>query len=47
MVAMMHLLMRCAVMVGYVLPPVLQSFGWIATATMAVTVIAMATWLLG
>jgi NRAMP (natural resistance-associated macrophage protein)-like metal ion transporter len=45
MIVMMHLSMRPAIMAGYTLPLPLRLLGWVATAVMAVTVLAMiATW---
>jgi len=41
MVAMMFLTMRRSVMARFTLPRVLQIMGWLATTTMAVTVVAM------
>jgi NRAMP (natural resistance-associated macrophage protein)-like metal ion transporter len=46
MITMMRLAMRPSVMAGFTLPLLLQVMGWLATATMAVTVVAMvASWL--
>ena len=46
MVMMMRLTMRPSVMAEFTLPLRLQVMGWLATATMAVTVVAMvASWL--
>jgi len=46
MVAMMLLTMRRSIMAGFTLPLSLQIMGWLATATMAATVVAMAwSWL--
>jgi NRAMP (natural resistance-associated macrophage protein)-like metal ion transporter len=45
MVTMMYLTMRRSIMAEFTLPLPLQIMGWIATATMAVTVVAMvASW---
>jgi NRAMP (natural resistance-associated macrophage protein)-like metal ion transporter len=45
MVAMMYLTMRRSIMARFTLPLPLQIIGWIATATMAATVVAMiASW---
>jgi len=41
MVTMMYLTMRRSIMAGFTLPLPLQIMGWIATATMALTVVAM------
>ena len=41
MVTMMFMTMRRTVMARFTLPPVLQIMGWLATATMATTVVAM------
>jgi len=41
MVTMMFLTMRGSVMAGFTLPPALQIMGWLATATMTATVVAM------
>jgi NRAMP (natural resistance-associated macrophage protein)-like metal ion transporter len=41
MVTMMFMTMRRTVMAGFTLPPALQIMGWVATATMATTVVAM------
>jgi len=41
MVTMMFMTMRRAVMARFTLPPALQIMGWLATATMATTVVAM------
>jgi Mn2+/Fe2+ NRAMP family transporter len=46
MVMMMRLTMRRSIMAGFTLPLPLQVMGWLATAVMAVTVVAMvASWL--
>ncbi|HXP97489.1 MAG TPA: divalent metal cation transporter [Telmatospirillum sp.] len=46
MIAMMSLSMRPKIMASFTLPRSLQAVGWIATAVMAITVIAMVvTWL--
>jgi NRAMP (natural resistance-associated macrophage protein)-like metal ion transporter len=46
MVAMMLLTMRRSIMAGFTLPLSLQIMGWLATATMAATVVAMGwSWL--
>jgi NRAMP (natural resistance-associated macrophage protein)-like metal ion transporter len=46
MVTMMLLTMRRSIMAGFTLPPLLLVMGWLATATMAVTTVAMvASWL--
>ena len=46
MVMMMRLTMRRSIMAGFTLPLPLQVMGWLATAAMAVTVVAMiASWL--
>jgi len=46
MVTMMYLSMRRSIMAGFTLPLPLQIMGWIATATMTATVVAMvASWL--
>lgn len=42
MMAMMHLSMRTGVMSSFTLPMALRVLGWLATATMAITVVAMA-----
>jgi Mn2+/Fe2+ NRAMP family transporter len=40
-----HLTMRRSIMAGFTLPPLLLVMGWLATATMAVTTVAMvASW---
>jgi Mn2+/Fe2+ NRAMP family transporter len=45
MVTMMLLTMRRSIMAGFTLPPLLLVMGWLATATMAVTTVAMvASW---
>jgi Mn2+/Fe2+ NRAMP family transporter len=41
MVTMMFLTMRRSAMAGFTLPPALQIMGWLATATMTATVVAM------
>jgi Mn2+/Fe2+ NRAMP family transporter len=41
MVMMMFLTMRRSAMAGFMLPPALQIMGWLATATMTATVVAM------
>jgi Mn2+/Fe2+ NRAMP family transporter len=41
MVTMMYLTMRRSMMAGFTLPLPLQIMGWIATAAMALTVVAM------
>ncbi|MDR3440541.1 divalent metal cation transporter [Telmatospirillum sp.] len=41
MVMMMRLTMRPEIMAGFTLPPFLRAVGWLATAVMAVTVVAM------
>jgi hypothetical protein len=41
MVTMMFLTMRPSAMAGFTLPPALQIMGWLATATMTATVVAM------
>jgi Mn2+/Fe2+ NRAMP family transporter len=47
MVMMMRLTMRPAIMADFTLPRRLQVMGWVATAAMAATVVAMvASWLL-
>ena len=46
MVMMMRLTMRPAVMARFTLPPLLKVMGWVATGTMAATVVAMVgSWL--
>ena len=46
MVMMMHLTMRPAIMGGFTLPRTLLVMGWVATAAMAATVIALVwSWL--
>lgn len=46
MVTMMCLTMRRSIMAGFTLPLPLQVMGWLATATMAATVVGMvASWL--
>jgi len=46
MVTMMLLTMRRSIMAGFTLTLPLQAMGWLATATMAATVIAMVcSWL--
>jgi Mn2+/Fe2+ NRAMP family transporter len=39
---MMHLSMRASIMRGFTLPLLLRVLGWLATAMMAATVVAMA-----
>jgi Mn2+/Fe2+ NRAMP family transporter len=41
MVTMMFLTRRPSAMAGFTLPPALQIMGWLATATMTATVVAM------
>jgi Mn2+/Fe2+ NRAMP family transporter len=42
MMVMMHLSMRTGIMSGFTLPMPLRVLGWLGTATMAATVVAMA-----
>jgi Mn2+/Fe2+ NRAMP family transporter len=42
MMVMMHLSMRTGIMSGFTLPMPLRVLGWLATTTMAITVVAMA-----